>query len=44
MSLIDFITILNARIQQEEPDPDPGTILMGDEDILWGNEEITFED
>lgn len=44
MGLIQFITTLNTTVQQEEPDPEPGDILMGNEEILWGNEEITFED
>lgn len=44
MSLIAFIISLNATAQQEEPDTEPGEILMGDEELLWGNEEITFED
>lgn len=43
MGLIQFISLLNTLLQ-EEPNPNPGDILMGDEEILWGDEEITFED
>lgn len=42
MGIIDFIIMLNQFI--EEPDTEPNDILMGDEEILWGDEDITFED
>lgn len=43
MGLIEFIMSLNAGLVPEVPEPPPEEILMGDEDVLWGDTEQTFD-
>lgn len=43
MGIIDFLIIMIGQAEQV-PAPPPEEILMGDEDVLWGSTEITFDD
>lgn len=39
MGLVEFIMMLNAMAVQQEQE-----LLLGDEGVLWGDEDTTFED
>lgn len=43
MGLIEFIMSLNAESVPEVPEPPPEEVLMGDTDVLWGDDEQTFD-
>lgn len=43
MGLIEFIMTLNSASVPEVPEPPPEDILMGDDEVLWGDTEITFD-